>query len=163
MLRVLVAVGLLTAVLDAPAAAQARVPLSLAADPSGVLSAIRAVDLRQLCACPVVLVDSIVHRSPRLKMFDVLDGPAAGRLGATELGKLALARHRPVGTRLRTMTAARRDTALLAAQLVPTTAPAARVLVVVTPPNGITAAFLVSLAPRRASWLVSGVQAVYEP
>jgi hypothetical protein len=24
----------------------------------------------------------------------------------------------------------------------------------VTPPNGVTAAFLVSLTPRRASWLV---------
>jgi hypothetical protein len=160
---VILLLALVAAVVPTAAAGQARPPLPRAADSTGVLSAIRAIDLRQVCRCPVVLIDTTVRRSPRLRMFSVLDQPRAFGLGARDVARLAPARHRAIPAALRTMTAPRRDTALLAAQVVPTRAPGARVLVVVTPPEGVTVAFLVSLSPRRSSWLVEGVRAVYEP
>jgi hypothetical protein len=149
--------------LASSAASQARPPLSLAADSTGALSAVRAVDIRQLCRCPVVLIDSIVRRSPKSRIFAVLDGPPAFALGRSAIAALKLAGHRAVPTSLRTITAARRDTALLAVQQVPTPPPNARYLVVVTPPTGIAAAFQVSLVERRSAWRVEGVRAVLEP
>jgi len=149
--------------LAAPLGAQARPPLSIAADSTGALSAVRAVDIRQLCRCPVVLVDSIVRRSPKIRMFEVLEGPPAFRLPAAAVAGLRLAGHRTVPTSLRTITAAHRDTALLAVQQIPTPPPNARYLVVVTPPTGIAAAFLVALFHQRSAWRVGDVRSVLEP
>jgi hypothetical protein len=164
----LIALLLLTLTPRAELIAQARPPVPIASDSTGVLSAIRAIDIRQVCRCPVVLVDSTVRRSPNLKVFGLLSQPVAFRLTTGEVARLGLARHRAVPAALTTITLARPDTALLVAQVVPTRPPGARVLVVVTPPNGLTASFLVSLiargpSPRRASWRVTGVRSVYEP
>jgi hypothetical protein len=145
------------------AGAQARPPLSPTTDSTGVLSAIRAVDLRQLCRCTVVLVDSVVRRSGRLRIFEVLDEPPAFRLDAAALASLRLAGHRVIGTRLRSMTEARKDTAALAAQEVPTASPNARFLIAVTPPTGIASAFLVTLVRRKTLWRIEGVRSVLEP
>jgi hypothetical protein len=154
---------LLVTLLPAGAVGQARPPLPRTVDSTGVLSAVRAVDVRQVCRCPIVMVDTAVRRSAALKMFSVLEQPVAFRLGKEDVALLAPTRHRAVPAALRSMTAMRRDTAFLAIQLVPTRPPEVRVMVVVAPPEGITVAYLVTLAPRRASWLVQGVQAVYEP
>jgi hypothetical protein len=128
-----------------------------------VLSAVRAVDIRQLCRCPVVLVDSIVRRSAKIRMFEVLEGSPAFALTGSAVAALRLAGHRAVPTGLKTITAAHRDTALLAVQQIPTPLPNARYLVVVTPPTGITAAFLVALVQQRSAWRVGGVRSVLEP
>ncbi len=142
---------------------QARPPLVVTTDSTGALSAIRAIDLRQICRCPVVLIDSVVRRSPRIRIFEVLEEPPAFRLSPAAIASLRLTGHRAIGTALVSLTAARKDTALLAAQQVPTPPPNARFLVAVTPPTGITAAYLVSLSRRRAAWRVEGVRSVLEP
>lgn len=145
------------------AAGQARPPLAIAVDSTGVLSAIRATDLRQLCRCPVVRLDTIIRQSSRLSMFDILDGRPLRALTASETGQLRLARHRIERTALRTMLDVSPDKALMAVQVVPTPAPRRRVLVSVTPPSKATRAFLVSLVPDRDRWRVEGIQTVYEP
>jgi hypothetical protein len=153
-----IAVGLVAACAST-APAQARPPLAAADDSSGVLSAIRAIDLRLLCRCPVVRLDSVVRRGSRTGMFGVLERPAAFVLTEADAGKLRLARHRVVRSGLRSITDVRGDTALMAVQQLRP----GSVLVVVTPPNGSTAAYLVSLVIRRGAWRVMGHQALYEP
>jgi hypothetical protein len=145
------------------ASAQARPPLPIASDTTGALTAIRVIDLRQLCRCPTVLLDSTVRQGTRLSMYDILDQPAAFALTADDLARIRPARHRIVGTMLRTMTRTARDTAFLAVQRLPPGRSARRYLVVVTPPNGVTAAYTVALVRHRGSWRVEGLQSVYEP
>jgi len=144
-------------------ALQARPPLSLAADPTGVLTAIRAIDIRQLCRCPTVMLDSLVRRANRARMFEVLSEPVEFSLSAADAGRLRLARHRVVRTALRTITRAAPDSALLAVAALPANPGGSRVLVVVTPPSGITSAYLVSLRRERTVWRVEGTRAVFEP
>ena len=142
---------------------QARPPLPVVADPTGVLTAIRAIDLRQLCRCPTVMLDSMVRRAARIKMFEILSEPPGFSLSAADAGRLRLAGHRVVRTSLRTITRAARDSALVAVAALSPGRGSSRVLVVVTPPNGITSAFVVSLRRERAEWRVEGTRAVYEP
>jgi hypothetical protein len=147
----------------APAmAGQARPPLSLAADSSGVLSAIRGIDYLQLCRCPTLLLDSVVRRGPRARVYEVVHEPPAFILDAAAVGRLRLARHRVVRTALRAITRKGRDTLFMAVQLIQP-GPGRRVLVVATPPNGITIAYLVSLERHRASWRIRDVRTVYDP
>ena len=144
-----------------PAAAQARVPLPVVADSSGVLSAIRAVDLRQLCHCPVLVLDSMVRRAPRVRMFDVLEERPAFALRAADAGRLRLARQRVVRSALRTVLGRARDTVFMGVALVPPGEYARRVLILVGPPNGVAAGFLVGLEIHRAAWRVLQVRNVY--
>ncbi len=144
------------------AVAQSRVPLPLAVDSSGVLSAIRAIDVRQLCRCRVVMLDSIVRRSAKVTMYEIVFQPAAFPLRAADRSRLGLAGHRVVGTALRSMTRIGRDTAFMAVQIV-SGRPGRQVVVSVSPPSGRTAAFLVSLTPHRNSWRITGYQSVYDP
>lgn len=123
-----VALGFLLA---QPARAQARVPLPVAADSSGVLSAIRAIDLRQLCRCPTLVLDSMVRRAPKVRMFDVLEERPAFVLSAAGVA------------------------------LVPPGQDARQVLILVGPPNGVAAGHLVGLEIHRAAWRVLQVRNVY--
>jgi len=165
--RTLAAAGLLFALASFPlshsAIAQARLPLPVANDSSGVLSAIRAIDVRQLCQCPTVALDTLVRRGPRARMFGVLEQLPAFALSAQDLGRLRLARHRVVATALRTITRAARDTAFMAVQLVQGGSGDRQILVVVSPPNGTTTAYLVMLTRHRDAWRVRTVRNIYEP
>ena len=147
--------------LGQPALAQARVPLPVAADSSGVLSAIRAVDLRQLCRCPTVVLDSMVRRAPRVRMFDVLEEPPAFPLTTLDVSRLRLARQRVVRSALRTVLGRARDTVFMGVALVPPGQYARRVLILVGPPDGVAAGFLVGLEIHRAAWRVLQVRNVY--
>src|SRR2546427_12362518 len=82
--------------------AQARPPLDLQSDSTGVLSAIRAVDLRQLCRCRTVMLDSIVRRAPGVRVFGFLGELPAFALSSGDVGNLRLAGHHVVRTSLRT-------------------------------------------------------------
>ena len=144
-------------------AGQARPPLAVAQDTSGVLSAIRAIDLRQLCRCRTVQLDSTVRTDPKIGLFEVLYGRSVGVLSAVETARLNLAGKRVVRTALRSIHDATAGTVLMAVQHVPTPSPRRRILVVVTPPSKITTAYLVTLIPRRTAWAVEGVRAVYDP
>jgi hypothetical protein len=158
-----VGLGVGLALASGIAVGQARVPLPVAGDSSGVLSAIRVVDLRQLCRCPIVRLDSIVRRGPRARMFEVLDQAQAFALSAADVARLRLARHQVVRSALRSMTTPARDTVLVAVQLVGPGGGSPRVLVVATPPTGVTAAYLVTLGRHRASWRVADLRSIYEP
>ena len=147
--------------LGQPAGAQARVPLSVAADTSGVLSAIRAIDLRQLCRCPTVVLDSVVRRAPRVRMFDVLEERPAFALTAADVGRLRLARQRVVRSSLRTVLGGARDTVFMGVALVPPGQYARQVLILVGPPNRIAAGYLVGLEVHRSAWRVLQVRNVY--
>jgi hypothetical protein len=144
-------------------AAQSRPPLSQAADPTGVLSAIRAVDIRQLCRCPVVALDSTVRNAKRPRMFEVLGDPPAFVLSGADVGRLRLAGYRVVRTKLRAMTDAARDTALMAVARLPATGAGSPILIVIAPPNGVTAAYVVTVRRERAAWLVTGRRTVFDP
>ncbi len=144
-----------------PAAAQARVPLPMAVDSSGVLSAIRAVDLRQLCRCPTVILDSMVRRAPRVRMFDVLEERPAFALTAADVGRLRLARHRVVRSALRSVLGRARDTVFMGVALVPPGQYARQVVILVGPPSGVAAGYLVGLEIHRAAWRVLQVQNVF--
>lgn len=145
------------------ATAQARLPLPVASDSSGVLSAVRSIDVRQLCRCPIVALDSLVRRGPRARLFGVLEQPPAFALSSQDIGRLRLARSRVVATELRTITRKARDTAFMAVQLVQQGDGDRRILVVVNPPSGITTAYLVTLVRHREAWRVMSRRNVYEP
>ncbi len=153
---------LLVALWPAQAPAQARPPLPVAVDSSGVLSAIRAVDLRQLCRCPTVMLDSVVRRGPRVSMFELVHEPAAFILSAADVARLDLARHRVRRTAVRSMSRFARDTAFLVAQIM-TGRPNPQVLLSVAPATRVTAAFLVSLRRDRGRWRVDGTRSVFDP
>jgi len=159
MLAAAMAVG----VVARPAVAQARAPLPVAVDTSGVLSAIRVIDLRQLCRCPTVKLDSIVRRGTRLSMFEVLNGARAFVFSAADVALLKLAHHRVIRTALPNMTSPARDSVAVAVQLFKAAGADRRILVVATPPNGVTAAWLVSLTPHRSAWRTTSIRSVYEP
>ena len=147
--------------LGQPAAAQARVPLPVVADSSGVLSAIRAVDLRQLCRCPILVLDSMVRRAPRVRMFDVLEERPAFALTAADVGRLRLARQRVVRSALRTVLGRARDTVFMGVAVVPPGQYTRQVVILVGPPNGVAAGYLVGLEIHRAAWRVLQVRNVY--
>lgn len=144
-----------------PAAGQARVPLSVAADSSGVLSAIRAIDLRQLCRCPTVILDSMIRRAPRVRMFDVLEERPAFALTAADVGRLRLARYRVVRSALRTVLGRARDTVFMGVALVPPGQYARQVVILVGPPSGVAAGYLVGLEIHRGAWRVLQLQNVF--
>ncbi len=154
-------IAILVWLLGQPAAGQARVPLSVAADSSGVLSAIRAIDLRQLCRCPTVILDSMVRRAPRVRMFDVLEERPAFALTAADVGRLKLARQRVVRSALRTVLGRARDTVFMGVAVVPPGQYARQVVILVGPPNGVAAGYLVGLEIHRAAWRVLQVQNVF--
>jgi len=143
------------------AGAQARVPLPVAADSSGVLSAIRAVDFRQLCRCPTVVLDSMVRRAARVRMFEVLQERPAFSLTAADVSRLRLARHRVVRSSLRTVLGAARDTVFVGVAIVPPGRFVRQVLILAGPPNGVAAGYLVGLEVHRAAWRVLQVRNVY--
>ena len=147
--------------LGQPAAGQARVPLPVAADSSGVLSAIRAVDLRQLCRCPTLVLDSMVRRAPRVRMFDVLEERPAFALTAADVARLRLAGRRVVRSALRTVLGRARDTVFMGVALVPPGQYTRQVVILVGPPNGVAAGYLVGLEIHRAAWRVLQVRNVF--
>ncbi len=157
----IMAVVALAFLLAQPARAQARVPLPVAADSSGVLSAIRAIDLRQLCRCPTLVLDSMVRRAPKVRMFDVLEERPAFALSAADVARLRLARQRVVRSALRTVLGRARDTVFMGVALVPPGQYARQVLILVGPPNGVAAGYLVGLEIHRAAWRVLQVRNVY--
>lgn len=154
--------GLLVATRAVVLGAQARPPLPVAVDSSGVLTAIRAVDLRQLCRCPTVMLDSVVRRGPRISMFELVHEPAGFVLSAADVARLDLARHRVRRTAVRSMSRYARDTAFMVAQVL-TGRPNPQVLLSVAPPTRITAAYLVSLRRDRGRWRVDGTRSVFDP
>lgn len=154
-------VAALALLLAQPAAAQARVPLPVAVDSAGVLSAIRAIDLRQLCRCPTLVLDSMVRRAPRVRMFDVLEERPAFALTAADVGRLRLARQRVVRSALRTVLGRARDTVFMGVALVPPGRYARQVLILVGPPDGVAAGYLVGLEIHRSAWRVLQVRNVY--
>ena len=154
----------LAIVLAATTPAQARPELTPATDSTAVLTAIRAIDLRQLCRCPVVLLDTTVRRLQAARIFEVTSGPAMFTLNAADRAALRLSAGRKVvGTSLRVITGRRRDTAVVAVGRLSSEGSTRRVLVVVTPPSGPTAGFLVSVALTKRGWRTLGVQSVYDP
>ncbi len=144
-----------------PARAQARVPLPVAVDSAGVLSAIRAIDLRQLCRCPTLVLDSMVRRAPRVRMFEVLEERPAFALTAADVGRLRLARHRVVRSALRTVLGRARDTVFMGVATVPPGQYARQVLILAGPPNGMAAGYLVGLEVHRGAWRVLQVRNVF--
>src|SRR5881409_3366672 len=123
--------------------AQARPPLDLQSDSTGVLSAIRAVDLRQVCRCRTVMLDSMVRRYPGVRVFGFLSEPPAFPLSSGDVGSLRLAGHQVVRTALRTLGDGAPDTAFMAVQLVTggPGGPTRKIVVVATPPDAMTVAY----------------------
>jgi len=158
-----VLLGVAALLIASPLVGQARPPLTVAADSTGVLSAIRAVDLRQLCRCPQVVLDSTVRISRQVRVYDVLQQPAAGVISAADAGKLQLAGRRASRSAFRFVTRRGPDSVFVAVQLVPPLGARRRVLMVATPPNGITSAYLVSLEQHRGRWRVMSTTAVLDP
>lgn len=158
--QTLIALGLLV---PAVSSAQARPPLPLAADSAGVLSALRAVDLRQLCRCRTVRLDSTVRIAERVGMFGALRGRVAGTISAADGGRLNLAGKRVIRTALGSLHDTADDVVIVAVQQVPTPRPRRQILIVANPPTGTAHAYLVTLIPRRTRWSVEQVQAVYDP
>jgi len=148
---------------SAPARAQARPPLSVADDSTGVLSAIRAIDYRQVCRCPTVMLDSTVRQDSRVSMFRILARRPWRVISEDDADRLRLARHRVSRTNLTVMTQKGPDSVFVATQLVAANDSARRLLVVATPPSGTTEAFLVTLLIRRERWRVVGVRSTYDP
>jgi len=157
----LFAVGLVAPV--RAASGQARPPLTMADDSTGVLSAIRTIDFRQLCRCPTVVLDSVVRTARRISMFSVLDHPRWLVLSDGDVAKLRLARHRVRRSAIGKVTRRGRDSVFVATQMVAANDTARRVLLVATPPSGTTQAFLVALSARKGRWRVQGVRSVLEP
>ncbi|MGE0551796.1 MAG: hypothetical protein AB7R55_00065 [Gemmatimonadales bacterium] len=145
------------------ASGQARPPLALSDDSTGVLTAIRAIDFRQLCRCPTVVLDSVVRTARRISMFSVLDHPPWLVLSDGDVARLRLARHRVRRSAIGKVTRKGRDSVFVATQMVAANDTARRVLLVATPPSGTTEAYLVALATRKGRWRVQGVRAVLEP
>jgi len=145
--------------------AQARPPLDLQSDSTGVLSAIRAVDLRQLCRCRTVMLDSMVRRAPEVRVFGFLGELPAFALTSGDVGNLRLAGHRVVRTSLRTLGNGAPDTAFMAVQLVVAGpgGPTRQIVVIATPPDAMTVAYLVTLVPHKRVWRVQALRHVLEP
>jgi len=158
--------SLLLALALAPAArAQARAGLPVRLDSTGALSAIRAIDYRQLCRCATVTVDSLVRVAPRLQVFGVLGQPVATVLSSADVARLHLARHRSVRSGFQTLPRGEKGQALVIVQIVgdPRSTAERRVAVVATPPNGLTTAYLTRMTVRRGAWRVYQVRTVLDP
>jgi len=162
--RLLLSAGLAVCVASA-AQAQARSGLPVRLDPTGALSAIRAIDYRQLCRCSTVLVDSVVRVAPGLQVFGVLGQPVASVLTPGDVARLKLARHRAVRAGFEILPKGSKGNVSVIAQVVgdPRSSPERRVAVVATPPNGIMATYLTRMTVRRGAWRVFDVRTVLEP
>ncbi len=94
-------------------------------------------------------------------MFDVLDERAAFALTAADVDRLRLARQRVIRSSLRTVLGRARDTVFMGVALVPPGQYTRRVVILVGPPNGVAAGYLVGLEIHRAAWRVLQIRNVY--
>lgn len=164
--RILAALVSLSLLGTAPSAqAQARPGLSIPADPSGVLTAIRAIDFRQLCHCPTVVVDSLIRLADGPQVFGFFALPVAGPLTADAAAQLRLARHRVERSAFSALPGGEADRVFVFLQIVgdPGSRPERRVAVIVTPPDGITKILRVRLVEHRGAWRALEVHNVLAP